>query len=318
MSMTQLQKTRCDQRAEELKNDVAYQTIVGDIKSTVANIRVTQEERIREANRNHEKADGSATSNAVEAAEAMKTSPEHKEFVNKMVDRLNEIEDMWVKHLGKVVKKHPVYSRWLVNVYGCGPALSGDLLAEFKIDQIYYIGQMFSYAGIVGSTNRKKGEKVNYNVYLKKRLLGVLTTSFLKKSSPYSVYYYQARIRLLQRWMNSSDEEKAKLSLGHQHLMANRKMIQAFIKDYYCAFRTIMDIPVICSYEEEKLGMVHAGNSWTTPEMFLDMSAAEKKAFQEKTIVKIGELKKELDNLVKTSGIKSSGNEEEMTERDDE
>lgn len=314
MSMTAETKSICDKRAEELKNDIAYQTIVGDIKSTVANIRVTQEERIREANRNHEKADGSATSNAEEAIEAMKTSLEHKEFVDKMVGRLRETEAMWVDHLASVIKKHPVYSRWLVNVSGCGPALAGDLLAEFKVDQIYYIGQMFSYSGIVGTTSRKKGEKANYNVYLKKRLLGVLTSAFLKARSPYSVYYYQARIRLLQRWINSSDEEKAKLSLGHQHLMANRKMIQAFIKDYYCAFRTIMDIPVICSYEEEKLGMVHAGNSWTTPEMFLNMKAADKKALREKTIAKIAELKEELDNLVKTSGIKSSGNEEEMTE----
>ena len=65
-----------------------------------------------------------------------------------------------------------------------------------------------------------------------------------------------------------------------------------------------MNIPVIKSYEEEKLGMVHVGNNWTTPEIFLDMSKEEKKEYREKTINKVAELKEELDNLIKLSGIK--------------
>ena len=298
------EKELCDKRAAELENDLNYQMIVGDIKETVANIRVTQEERIRESNRNHEKADGTATKNASEAAETMKTSEEHKKFVNDMTSRLREFEDMWVEHLHSCIKKHPVYTRWLQNVSGIGPALAGDLLAEYKVEKIYYIGQLFQYAGIVGTTKRVKGQKANYNVYLKKRLLGVLPGSFLKARSPYSVIYYQARIQYLNRWMNSDEEGKKNLSLSHQHMMANRKMIQQFIKDYYVAFRTVMNIPVIKSYEEEKLGMVHVGNNWTTPEIFLDMSKEEKKEYKEKTIAKITELKEELDHLVELSGIK--------------
>ena len=302
--LTVEEKTMCDQRAMELENDINYQMIVGDIKETVANIRVTQEERIRESNRNHEKADGTATKNASEASKLMKTSEAHKEFVNNMTNRLREFEDMWVDHLHSCIKKHPVYTRWLQNVSGIGPALAGDLLAEYKVEKIYYIGQLFQYAGIVGTTRRVKGQKANYNVYLKKRLLGVLPGSFLKARSPYSVIYYQARIQYLNRWMNSDEEGKKNFSLAHQHMMANRKMIQQFIKDYYVAFRTIMNIPVIKSYEEEKLGMVHVGNNWTTPEIFLDMSKEEKKEYKEKTIAKIAELKEQLDNLVKLSGIK--------------
>lgn len=302
--LTVEEKILCDKRAMELENDLNYQMIVGDIKETVANIRVTQEERIRESNRNHEKADGSATKNASEAAETMKTSEGHKKFVNAMANRLREFEDTWVDHLHSCIKKHPVYTRWLQNVSGIGPALAGDLLAEYKVEKIYYIGQLFQYAGIIGTTKRVKGQKANYNVYLKKRLLGVLPGSFLKARSPYSVIYYQARIQYLNRWMNSDEEGKKNLSLAHQHMMANRKMIQQFIKDYYVAFRTIMNIPVIKSYEEEKLGMVHVGNNWTTPEIFLDMSKEEKKEYKEKTIAKIAELKEQLDNLVKLSGIK--------------
>lgn len=297
------EKTKCDQRMQELQNDQVYQEMVGDIKSTVANIRVTQEERIRESNRNHEKADGTATKNAEEATKQMNTSEAHKEFTNVMVSRLREIEKMWVDHLSECIKKHPVYTRWLKNINGLGPALSGDLLAEFKVEKIYYIGQMFQYAGIVGNTKRVSGQVAKYNVYLKKRLLGVLTGNLLKSYSPYVVYYYLYRIKILNRWMNSSSEERAKLSLGHQHLMANRYMIQQFIKDYYRAFRMIMDIPVIKSYEEEKLGMVHVGNTWTTPEMFLDINAATKKEINTKTKEKIASLKEELQNLVEVSGI---------------
>lgn len=297
------EKTKCDQRMQELQNDQVYQEMVGDIKSTVANIRVTQEERIRESNRNHEKADGTATKNAEEATKQMKTSQAHKEFTNMMVSRLRETEKMWVDHLSECIKKHPVYTRWLKNINGLGPALSGDLLAEFKVEKIYYIGQMFQYAGIVGNTKRVSGHVAKYNVYLKKRLLGVLTSAFLKSSSPYVVYYYLYRIKILNRWINSSSEEKSRLSLGHQHLMANRYMIQQFIKDYYRAFRMIMDIPVIKSYEEEKLGMIHVGNTWTTPEMFLDINAATKKEINTRTKEKVASLKEELQNLVEVSGI---------------
>ena len=298
------EKAKCDQRMVELENDFEYQKIVGDIKSTVANIRVTQEERIRESNRNHEKADGEKTKNAKEATETMKTSDEHKEFVNTMTGKLREFEDMWVEHLQTCIKKHPVYTRWLSNVSGIGALLAGDLLAEYKVEKIYYIGQLFQYAGIVGNTRRTKGEKAKYNVYLKKRLLGVLPGSFLKARSPYAVVYYQARIQYLQRWINSDEEGRKSLSLGRQHMMANRKMIQQFIKDYYVAFRTIMDIPVIKSYEEEKLGMIHVGNSWTKPEIFMDMSKDFKKEYREMTLAKISELKEILDNLVKSCGIK--------------
>ena len=316
MSMTKEQESLWIKRRDELNSDEQYQQIVGDIKSTVANIRVTQEERIRESNRNHEKADGSSTKNAEEATKTMKTSDEHKEFVNKMVSRLRETEQMWVDHLAQCIKKHPVYDRWLKNISGCGPALSGDMIAEFKVQNVPYVGNLFSYAGIIGDSKRKKGEIAKYNVYLKKRLLGVLPGSFLKARSPYAVYYYEYRIRMIQRWMNSSDAEKAKLSLGHQHMMANRYMVQRFVRDYYVAFRTIMSLPVIVPYEVEKLGMVHAGNTWTTAETFLDLSAAEKKELKEKPIVKIAELKDQLDHLVKTSGI-STTNVEDIEEDED-
>lgn len=312
--MTLEEKSLCDKRREELAVDEAYQMMIGDIKSTVANIRVTQEERIRESNRNHEKADGSETKNADEARLQMKTSEEHKKFVDTMVSRLREIEDLWVDHLKGCIQKHPVYSRFLKNVSGCGPALAGDLLSEFKVENVYYIGQLFKYAGIVGSTKRVKGQKAAYNVYLKKRLLGVLPGSFLKARSPYAVYYYEYRIRMIQRWINSSEEERKSLTLNHQHMMANRWMVQRFVKDYYCAFRKIMDIPVIKPYEEEKLGIIHTGNTWTSVNQLIDMSASELKDYKVKTKEKIKELKEQLDQLVKSSGIPRTGKEEETTE----
>jgi hypothetical protein len=62
--------------------------------------------------------------------------------------------------------------------------------------------------------------------------------------------------------------------------------------------------------------MVHAGNTWTTADTFLDISSAEKKELKEKTIAKIAELKEQLDHLVKTSGI-STANVEDIEEDED-
>jgi hypothetical protein len=225
---------------------------------------------------------------------------------------------MWVDHLKSCIQKHPVYNRFLKNVSGCGPALAGDLLSEFKVENIYYIGQLFKYAGIVGSTKRVKGQKADYNVYLKKRLLGVLPGSFLKARSPYAVYYYEYRIRMIQRWINSSEEERKNLTINHQHMMANRFMVQRFVKDYYMAFRRIMDIPEIRPYEEEKLGIIHSGNTWTDVNRLIDMSPTELKEYKVQTKAKIVELKNQLDQLIASSGIPRAAASAEETDENTE
>ncbi len=167
----------------KLEADEDYQMLIGDIRSCVNNIKVTQTNRIRSANRLQQKADGTATKNASAVAKIIKTSESFRKFATDLLKKILGVEDEFEKYLKKIIKKHPVYSDWLSNVTGVGPALAGTILSEFRPERIYYVGQMFSYSGIIGDTPRKKGVKANYNTFLKSLLLGVLVDSFLKGES---------------------------------------------------------------------------------------------------------------------------------------
>ncbi len=281
----------------KLEADEDYQMLIGDIRSCVNNIKVTQTNRIRSANRLQQKADGTATKNASAVAKIIKTSESFRKFATDLLKKILGVEDEFEKYLKKIIKKHPVYSDWLSNVTGVGPALAGTILSEFRPERIYYVGQMFSYSGIIGDTSRKKGVKANYNTFLKSRLLGVLGDSFLKGESEYAIYYYQYMCRKLNMFLNGDEEYRKANPLARMNRQAVRWMVQRFVKDYYVAWRTIMGFPNIKSYEEEKLGMVHCGNEWTSFETYYKVDKATMKKNRRVTLAKLDEFHQKVDEL---------------------
>lgn len=181
------------------------------------------------------------------------------------------------KRLGLTLKHFPIYTAWLQDVCGVGPAMAGVLLSEFDIHKAEYPSSLWRYAGLDvaedgrgrsrraehltdyeytdtnGEVKTRKG--ITFNPFLKTKLMGVLASSFLRsKGSDGNVYariYYGYKHRL-----ENHQAHKDKTP-GHRNNMALRYMIKRFLVDLYREWREIEDLPVAPEYSEAKLDMRH-------------------------------------------------------------
>lgn len=181
-------------------------------------------------------------------------------------------EEVHFRNLGKALKSVPIWSEYLVDVRGCGPAMAGIIVSEFDIHKAKYASSLHMYAGLdvingegrsrkrehlreyeyidkEGETKTKMG--LTYNPELKARLMGVLTGCLMKQNAEYKEIYDNYKHRLEH---HVDHKEKTK---GHRHNMAKRYMIKRFLSDLYAKWRDIEGLEVHPPYEEAKLGMQH-------------------------------------------------------------
>jgi hypothetical protein len=196
-----------------------------------------------------------------------------------LVDQYMTLEKDEAKHfrqLGKVLEDFSVYTDFLKDVKGVGPAMAGVIISEIDISRAKYSSSIWKYAGLDvasdgkgrsrkaehleeseyvasdGTTKTKKG--ITFNPFLKTKLVGVLGSAFLragKVNNPYRDIYDNYRHRLDN---NPAHDEKSK---GHKHNMAIRYMIKMFIIDLYVAWKECEGQEVFVPYHEAKLGLVH-------------------------------------------------------------
>ncbi len=178
------------------------------------------------------------------------------------------------KRLGKALEDYPIYTEFLQNVKGIGPAMAGVLISEFDIHKSKYASSMWKYAGLDvkpdgRGASRKAGHLIDveykaadgtiktkkslgYNAWLKTKLIGVLATSFLRtRDCPYRVVYdnYKHRLQNHPKW--------AEASKGHIHAASMRYMVKIFLIDLYTNWRKIEGLSVHPPYHEAKLGLKH-------------------------------------------------------------
>lgn len=188
---------------------------------------------------------------------------------------LEKEEKQVFKHIETVLQDFPIYTQFLKEVKGIGPALASVIISEFNIHKANYASSLIKYAGLDvapdgkgrskrsehlidveykakdGTTKTKKS--ITFNPFLKAKLLGVLGPSFLKvKESPYKEMYYNYKHRL-----ENHPDHKDK-TLKHRHNMAIRYMVRRFLIDLYTHWRGLEGLVVHPPYEVGKLGMVHS------------------------------------------------------------
>jgi hypothetical protein len=186
------------------------------------------------------------------------------------------MEGAWVHRCEDLIKKHPAYP-FLKNVKSCGPILSAILMAQLDPLKINYVSSFYAFCGCVKGHDRLvKGEKATFNKWLKAKVLGVLAGNFIKQRSEYALYFYNRTIFLMNKEnaeisagevvsyfgkLKPEDEaagKRARKTAMHIMMMARRHMMQKFLRDYYCASRYLMGMPIIKAYEDEKLGLHHS------------------------------------------------------------
>jgi len=187
---------------------------------------------------------------------------------------LESQEDSHFLRLGSMLNEYPIYTEYLKDVKGVGPAMAGVLISEIDIERCQYPSSLWKYAGLDvaedGQGRSKKKEHlvntkyvnkdgedaiklgITFNPWLKTKLVGVLASSFLRAGdNEFSRVYRDYKNRL----ENHPDHiEKTK---GHRHNMAMRYMIKIFLVKFHMTWRAIAGLPVSTSYCEGKLGKVH-------------------------------------------------------------
>jgi hypothetical protein len=213
---------------------------------------------------------------------------EYSELV--LIDQYVSLDDSEKKHFKKLVpllESFRIYTEYLKDVKGIGPAMAGVIISEIDISKARYVSSLWKYAGLdvasdgAGRSRHKEhlvpvkyidknGEEqervgITFNPFLKTKLLGVLASSFLRAGdNQYSAIYreYKHRLESHERYGTQNDkvktpEGKQITSKGRRHNMAMRYCVKMFLKDLYVQWRTIEGLPVAPSYAEAKLGLRH-------------------------------------------------------------
>lgn len=191
-------------------------------------------------------------------------------------------EERQFRVLEKELKQFPIWTEFLKDIKGIGPAMASVIISEFDIFKAKYPASFWAYAGLDVVTDPKrctvpdgkgrgrtknhlvevdyinrdgedaKRKSITFNPFLKTKLTGVLGPSFLRSNSPYAGFYQNEKHRL----ENHPEYGKAKVEKpGHRHAMANRKMIKMFLIDLHMKWRELEGLPVTVPYHVAKLEM---------------------------------------------------------------
>lgn len=191
-----------------------------------------------------------------------------------------DIEKQEEKHfrdLEKVLRDFPIYTEFLKDVKGIGPAMAGVIISEIDIHRAKYPSSLWKLAGLdcapdgrgrsrraehlidVEYTdkdgNKKLKKSITFNPFLKTKLIGVLGTSFLRSKSPYAQIYYNYKTRYENHpnWIEKTPK--------HRHNAAIRKMVKIFLIDLHMKWRELEGLEVSLPYHEAKLGIKHTEGS---------------------------------------------------------
>lgn len=213
-----------------------------------------------------------------------------------MVDQYIKLEQQEKSHfrqMGAVLEKLPIYTSYLKDVVGIGPAMAAVLVTYLDIAKARHVSGFWKYAGLdvgpdgAGRSRRaehlidreytaadgtqKTKKSVTYNPWLKMKLLGALASSFMKCGSPWAATYLDYKHRLqtdparvkvtVGEWKKAfaaGEETRHLWAPGRIHRASLRYMVKMFLLEFWTKWRTIEGLPVTPSYHEAKQGHRHA------------------------------------------------------------
>ena len=193
--------------------------------------------------------------------------------------QMEKMEERQFALLEKSLQEFPVWTHYLKEVRGIGPALAGIIISEIDITKAKYPSSLWKYAGLdtvntedgrnVGRSRKKESlvkkvyinkdgeeaerDSITFNPFLKTKLIGVAGSSFLRvgEKGVYAKIYNDYKNRLTHR------PDCAGLSKLHIHNRSIRYMIKQFLVDLHREWRKLEGFPPSVPYSEGKLGYNH-------------------------------------------------------------
>ena len=202
------------------------------------------------------------------------TEEEAKAFFHLPFSWFEKAENAMEKMVSKETKDLPIVKKWLRRVRGIGPRLSGLLIANiYDIERFASPGKLYAYCGLHvkdgRAVKRAKGEKANWNSFLKTKLVGVLAGCILKANGEYRSFYDDYKVRVenrescpLTKEQHAKKDSKVTwlpngCTKGHVHNMALRGIQKLFLMDLFFAWYELLGIIPPTTYAEDKLGRIH-------------------------------------------------------------
>lgn len=227
-----------------------------------------QKLRIQSGNRDHSK--------------DVELDDKDKAFLAATSTGIAALEKQALREVTRYLKGHPLYDGYLKAQKGVGPTMAGVILASVDIHKATTVSKLWAYAGLHTvpggkAAARVKGQKANWNPWLKTKMLEVLGSSFLKCNSPWRKLYDDYKHRKeSQRGPCQLCEGSGKYdkqlcnncegtgtgpwgrSDAHRHRAAMRYMVKMFLADMWEHWRRLEGLEVRPSYQQEYLGHTHA------------------------------------------------------------
>jgi len=219
-------------------NPKAFRKFTGDppLKTYYALFKEMQQSRVRTGNRLYANENDNA---------------------KKVFEGLENQEALLNKICQEELEKYPIYTKFLNETKGIGVAMAAGLIAFTaginRFDTISKLWAYFGYHVIDGKAPKKKaGEMANWHQQARS-LCYVISVMFIQHRTP--------------KYRQIYDEEKTKqikngLKKGHADMRARRKMVKAFLQDYWLAYRKLEGLPITKPYHENvENHPVYAGQS---------------------------------------------------------
>ncbi len=201
-----------------------------------------------------------------------------------LIDQYFEIEKQESKmfrQLGSALDKLPIWTNYLQNVVGIGPAMASVLVSYFDIYKAHHPSLFWAYAGLDvakdgrGRSRReehlimrqykakdgtiKSKKSVTYEPWLKARLLGAMAVSFMRQPNcPWKAVYDGYRHRLETdpgRYRVTTNFYKKAYKAGDPrvnemwpplriHRASMRYMVKQFLAEFWREWRIIEGLPL--------------------------------------------------------------------------
>ncbi|HEX8837593.1 MAG TPA: hypothetical protein VF748_11705, partial [Candidatus Acidoferrum sp.] len=203
--------------------------------------------------------------------------------------RLERNEAVNFRQLEEVLELIPIYTDYLEQQRGIGPAMAGVLVSYFDPAKARHVSSFWKYAGLdVGPdgqgrsrraehlverayTDKNGDEKtrqgITYEPFLKTKLMGVLAGSFLRSTSPWRKVYDDYKHRLetdaartkvtVNEWKKrhrAGEDTKHLWTPGRIHTASSRYMIKMFLAEFWAKWRELEGLPVSEPYSVDKQG----------------------------------------------------------------
>lgn len=186
-------------------------------------------------------------------------------------EQILESEEQQFLMLKHTLSYCPIYTNFLLNVKGIGPAIAGVIISELDIHKSKYVSCIWKYLGLdVAPDGRGRGKYkdhlvdkeytdsngkvtktkgISHNAWAKSKILYIGGGSLIKAKD----YYYKVYMNYKHRLNNRPDLKNH--TDGHKHAMAMRYMVKIFLSDLYEAWRKLEGLELHDPYHVAKLGM---------------------------------------------------------------